>query len=1380
MPVFISYSSADRAAVEKLVHALAARGIECWWDQWHIGPGDDIVARINTGLEQAGAGVIVFSRNSRESRWVEAEASYFTYARIHENKLLIPVVLDHDSWVPPLLRPLARRGIEETEAIADALLHRRPGPPPAIQPERGRVERLVISLSEPPAGGVAVEVKAGDHVYGALSLDALPPALLAGRDTFLRGVGEGARAPAAVVRIEMEQNLAALGEQLRSLCLPGDAAEALAALADGSPAGTTVEVAFEASSSRLLALPFEALRLPGGRPLATHPSVVILRRPAGLARPDIAPFAGPLKILVAVGAPEEGQAHGAVLDSERELGIILDSVSFAQRHENAEVRILEVGHPDAIGDALDRDAYHALHISCHGLPGKLELEDEDGRAVSVTAAELLEPIRRSGRPVPLVFLNSCHGGVEAANAASFAEALLRAGVPCVVAMQTSVSDVYATRLAGEFYENLARREVPLAGRALAEARRTLEQERLAAAGRGEPVPPEYATSGLFVAGREEPLVDYALDRKPLATRPVHQVAGPVPHLGRDDLIGRRREVREALGALRDPAGPFAGVAFTGMGGVGKSAAAGRAIQRLAEDGWLIPAHAGRFDLTAIALAVGAALFATDRPEARRQAKDLVDPNLDPRLRFQLLQQVLSAEKLALVLDDFEQNLTPGGEAFLDADVPGYLRGLAAAARSGRLLLTCRYPVPGMAGALAHIPIGPLSTAETRKLLLRLPALAESEAREKTAILRLVGGHPRMLEFLDALLRGGRGRLPHVTAKLEKLAAERVPGFDPRAFEAAGLEEGIRAVLLLGARDVFLEELLVLARAEGHEEALLQLACSNLPVSAVGLARMLANPKPSRDQRERSKPLSTEDAAGNATAAARAIGRLEALSLVYRSDEGAWVHRWTAQGLAVLADPAAHCERSNRAGRYRMWRLANETHGLEDAVEAVRNFLAGGDFDSAAQCALDCIDALRRLRQSVQIAALASEVLETLPETHASFTLIADEEATAHLVLGQTGRALARYEAMLSSHQELARAEPERADYQRDLSACYDRVGDLYRDLGQGGQARTAYESSLAIIERLARAEPDRADYQCGLSVSYIKVGDVYSDLGQGEQARTAYESSLSIRERLAHGEPDRADYQRGLSVSYIRVGDVYSDLGQGEQARAAYQSSLAIAERLARAEPDNADYQYNLSVSFDRVGNVYRVVRQAEQARAAYESSLTIIERLARAEPDRADYQSDLSVSYIRVGDLCRTLGRGEQARAAYESSLAIAERLARAEPDRADYQRALSLSYSRLGDLYRDLGQGEQAREYYLKDLPIIERLARAEPDRADYQRDLSISYNKVGNLYRDLGQGEQARTAYQSSLAILESLKAAGALLPTDEPYLQQLREKVRGQGA
>ncbi len=1403
--VFISHSSNDKAAVDTLAAALRERGIEPWYDNWEIGPSDDIVISINAGLDEADCGIIVFSEHARDSRWVEAEVSYLTYARVQEGKALIPVTVGEDAWVPPLLRPLARRRIEEADAIADAVLGRSGRPQPAAPPEQGHLHRVLISLGRNEESGVEIEVRIGEEVHGTNSYDALPASLQRAQARFLKGFRAGPlRSPTTAERAAMEASMLTLGRELGALCLPGCAGDALADIISGCGVGTLIEVCFEAEGPELLGLPFEALRLPDDRLLAILPPVVVLRRPRRIAGSEGQPLAGPLKILVAVAAPDEGLSSGqGGLDQERELQNILDAIEKADRQGNAEVRILEVGHPSLIGDAVEADAYHVLHVSCHGSPGSLQLEDEEGRAVSTTPEELLQPIKERERPLPLVLLSACHGAVQDGQTASFAEALLRAGVPSVLAMQTSVSDYYATLLARSFYEHLANREILLPSRALAQARKELERERRQKTQSDAPLfetQPEFATATLFVAGSEKQLADFALERKPLAVRPVHQAPGPVPQLRIDDLIGRRKVLRETLRTLRDTSHQKAGVVLTGIGGVGKSAVAGRAMQRLIEDRYVVPAHAGRFDVGRISLAMGIALVESNRKSARERGERLMRADLDDKLRLELIAQALSAEHVVLVLDDFEQNLEAGGGAFHDPDALDALLHIARSARRGRLLITCRYPIPNAEGYFHRIAIGPLSPAESRKLLLRLPALHRIEPDQLGPVLRVIAGHPRVMEFLDGLLRGGEGRLTHVTQKLQNLAREH--DIDPAA-TTGQLEEGLQAALSLGARDVFLEELVEIARGEAIEGALLQAATSSLPVTPDGVARMLA-PTPKEP--------------GDVEAAVHALNRLEHLSLIHcMLDDVFIVHRWTAEGLARI-DPTGHANRCIRAGRYRWWRVENETHDLADGIEAVRNFLAGGDYDKAVGTGSACIGALRRFQNSMGIAALAAEILETLPEEHANFAWIADQEAGAQVALGASDSAMRRYRELLTRHERLVQAEPERADYQRELSVSYNKVGDLNWALGQGEQAHDFYVKALVIAKRLADAEPNRTDYQRDLSVSYNKVGDVYWSLGQGEQARDSYMEALAIRQRLAQAEPDRADYQRDLSVSHNRVGDLYRALGQGEEARDSHLQALAIAERLVRAEPDSSDYQRDLSISHSKVGDLYRALGQGEQARDSYTAALAIIQRLAEAEPDRADYQRELSVSYVKIGDIYRVLGQLEQARDSHLQAQAIRERLTLAEPGRADYQGDLALSHERMGDLYATFEQPEAARDSYMQALAIRERLAQAEPDRADLQRELSVSYNRVGDLYRALGNEERAREYYMRDLAIAEclaqaepdradyqrdlavsynrlamidvegdeghlrqalaimvSLREAGKLDPVDEPWVQQLTKTL-----
>ncbi len=753
--------------------------------------------------------------------------------------------------------------------------------------------------------------------------------------------------------------------------------------------------------------------------------------------------------------------------------------------------------------------------------------------------------------------------------------------------------------------------------------------------------------------------------------------------------------------------------------------------------WLVPACKGRLNLGDIALVLGLELMQSKNADWKNLGKLLCNTELNDIARMQLIGKCLAEAPVVLVLDDFEQNLTQDGAAFLDPDTDTYLQFLAQSARKGRLLITCRYPVPNTSAFFRHISIGPLSPSESRKLILRLPELKGRPVSDIVLILRVIGGHPRMLELLDSLLNHGTGRLPHVTVKLQDLLKK--AELDEKT-TAADLEEGIQQTLLLGARDVFLAELFAIAKDESIDEILLQTAVSNLPISPEGVAHMLTGAP--------ADPAPVE----------QAFDRLERLSLIYRFPDGsAWIHRWTAEGLLAFDSEDAFHQRCVRAGRYRMWKGEKDKYGLTNEIEAIRNYLKGKDFDEASKVALMCINTLKRFQQTAQVAALAGEVLESLPEEHKRFAAIADEEAQSHLALGFTERAFERYQQLCMMHERLTNENPDRADYQYVLSVSYERMGDLYLDLGQGGKAQEAYQKLLDIIKQLVNSEPDRADYQRQLSVTYNKIGDLYRALGEGGKAQEAYQRSLEIRERLVKMEPDRADYQRILSVSYNKMGDLYSAQGEGGKAQEAYQRSLEIFERLANSEPDRADYQHDLSVSYERMGDLYRALGEGGKAQEAYQRSLEIRERLASSEPDRADYQHDLLASYDRLGDLYCAQGEGGKAQEAFQRALEIIERLANAETDRADYQRDLSVSYNKMGDLYRAQGEGGKAQEAYQQALDIAERLASSEPDRADYQRDLSVSYNKMGDLYRAQGEGGKAQETYQRSLEIMESLASS-----------------------
>ena len=134
--------------------------------------------------------------------------------------------------------------------------------------------------------------------------------------------------------------------------------------------------------------------------------------------------------------------------------------------------------------------------------------------------------------------------------------------------------------------------------------------------------------------------------------------------------------------------------------------------------------------------------------------------------------------MTVLLDNFEDNLQEATTAAGRCGTrswPTLLAGWARRPGRSKLVFTCRYPfaLPGRpSGGWPRLHLGPLSAAETGKLMWRLPGLDALAAADRNRAYRDVGGHPRTLEYLDALLRGGQARFDDVAERMEDRLRDR--------------------------------------------------------------------------------------------------------------------------------------------------------------------------------------------------------------------------------------------------------------------------------------------------------------------------------------------------------------------------------------------------------------------------------------------------------------------------------------------------------------------------------------------------------------------------------------------------------------------------------
>ena len=355
--VFISYGHADADWVRTLAENLYQSGLELFFDEWDIAPGDVLAHKLDAGILASRSGILVVSPTALTRPYVQAEYAALMGRAIERGQRLIPVLLK-DAEMPPLLASrlwVDFRSVDGPDYLARVgevvrtLKGERAGPlnrtgELSLPPDSGykAVGTLSCRLSIDPRAHRAL--RPGDDVAGppphaAVDFDELEWKLRRARAHWgpLRDAG-GAEA----VRTSWRRMTQA-GRQGGDALLPAEVVAAVAkVVAEAERLNGSLQLALDVADP-FANLPWETLRLPQTGVLALHPRVELFRHiETGGAAPAIS-IPGPLRILVAFGSPEAQNAHGELLDMEAELQTILDATDKARRAGKAFVRILEQG-----------------------------------------------------------------------------------------------------------------------------------------------------------------------------------------------------------------------------------------------------------------------------------------------------------------------------------------------------------------------------------------------------------------------------------------------------------------------------------------------------------------------------------------------------------------------------------------------------------------------------------------------------------------------------------------------------------------------------------------------------------------------------------------------------------------------------------------------------------------------------------------------------------------------------------------------------------------------------------------------------------------------------------------------------------------------------
>jgi len=101
--IFISHSSQDKALARRLFGDLKTMGYNPWLDEMEIQVGECIVSKIDDGIRDSRLLIILLSKNSVNSDWVEKEWQTKYWDEINSGKVQVLPVLVEDCAIPKLL-----------------------------------------------------------------------------------------------------------------------------------------------------------------------------------------------------------------------------------------------------------------------------------------------------------------------------------------------------------------------------------------------------------------------------------------------------------------------------------------------------------------------------------------------------------------------------------------------------------------------------------------------------------------------------------------------------------------------------------------------------------------------------------------------------------------------------------------------------------------------------------------------------------------------------------------------------------------------------------------------------------------------------------------------------------------------------------------------------------------------------------------------------------------------------------------------------------------------------------------------------------------------------------------------------------------------------
>jgi hypothetical protein len=323
---------------------------------------------------------------------------------------------------------------------------------------------LEVSVTISPGEGGSFDVKAASAQGGEGNSRLKLPFAVTDLSGLMFNRGSGNRNFDAVdpPRAAPQGTAVSYGEQLFEALFQGETLEVLSrtesAAKSMADTGVRIRISMNLAAegmAEVASLPWELMRRRNQQALVVSVQTPVVRAFDTPKSITLQPVVGKLRILALIANPTGTTALNLAEEKARvsKIWATLD---------NVQVDFVSPVEEELLNH-IENHQYHVVHYMGHGdfdsgAGGQLMLERADGSPRPVSGQDFAGWL--ADEPLRLVFLNACNTGKTGDHVglhpfAGVASALIRNGVPAVVAMQFPISDAAAIIFAQTFYQRIA-------------------------------------------------------------------------------------------------------------------------------------------------------------------------------------------------------------------------------------------------------------------------------------------------------------------------------------------------------------------------------------------------------------------------------------------------------------------------------------------------------------------------------------------------------------------------------------------------------------------------------------------------------------------------------------------------------------------------------------------------------------------------------------------------------------------------------------------------------------------------------------------------------------------------------------------------------------